>query len=172
MSVTNSLATKFPELAKEWDYDKNEGITPKDVTYGSSKLYWWTCPNDPSHHYLASCNDRTYSHRACPYCSGMELCTTNNLAVKYPEIAKQWDAEKNGALTPDKVLPSYTGKVWWKCENHPNHSWECAVNLRVRLHWGIYFSPVNNRLSLLQPSQIRRPESGCLVPRHGEGLGL
>ena len=102
---------------------------------------------------------------------GMELCATNNLAVKYPEIAKQWDAEKNGALTPDKVLPSYTGKVWWKCENHPNHSWECAVNLRVRLHWGIYFSPVNNRLSLLQPSQIRRPESGCLVPRHGERLG-
>ena len=164
VSVTNSLATKFPEIANEWDYEKNEGITPKDVTYGSSKLYWWTCPNDPSHHYLASCNDRTYSHRTCPYCNGMELCATNSLAVKYPEIARQWDAEKNGSLTPDQILPSYTGKVWWKCDNHPNHSWECAVNLRVRLHWGICLSLVTSRMSLLQSSPLRRSESGCVVP--------
>ena len=136
VSVTNSLATRYPELAKEWCMEKNEGLTPSQITFGSNKLVWWQCPKDPSHQYLATPNDRTYSHQSCPYCNGTVLCATNSLAAKYPDVARQWDQERNGSLTPDKVLPSYSGKVWWKCDDHPSHVWECPVNIRVRLHWG------------------------------------
>ena len=135
--MTNSLASKYPELAKEWCYEKNESLTPDKITYGSSKMVWWVCPNDPSHLYKASPNDRTYSHRSCPYCLGVSVCESNNFAVKYPELLTQWDYERNGDLDPKTILPSYTGKVWWKCSDHPDHHWECPVNLRVRLHWGM-----------------------------------
>ena len=39
-----SLAYNFPELAEEWDYEKNTPLTPFDVSYGSTKKVYWKCP--------------------------------------------------------------------------------------------------------------------------------
>jgi hypothetical protein len=39
----------------------------------------------------------------------------NDLASQYPELAKEWNYEKNGDLTPDKVASGSGKKVWWKC---------------------------------------------------------
>jgi hypothetical protein len=41
--VNNSLSTKFPEIAEEWDYDKNGPITPEMFSYGSMSKVWWKC---------------------------------------------------------------------------------------------------------------------------------
>ena len=39
----------------------------------------------------------------------------NSLEYLYPEIAKEWDYEKNFPITPDKI-PAHTGKkAWWIC---------------------------------------------------------
>ena len=40
----NDLATKFPEIAAEWDYEKNAPITPDGVSFGAIKKYSWICP--------------------------------------------------------------------------------------------------------------------------------
>lgn len=100
---------------------------------------WWQCPDHPDHRYQSSPNDRTYSKRTCPFCNQTLLCESNSLKVLYPDLCKQWDIERNGTLSPDQVLPSFSGKVWWKCNENPNHSWECPVNYRVRYHWGNVF---------------------------------
>lgn len=39
----NCLATKNPELAKEWHPTKNNGFTPYDLTVKSDKEAWWLC---------------------------------------------------------------------------------------------------------------------------------
>ena len=39
----NDLGTLVPALAEEWNWDKNEGITPSDIVYGSLKRVWWKC---------------------------------------------------------------------------------------------------------------------------------
>ena len=39
----NSLFFLFPEIAKEWDYEKNGDLKPTDVTKGSDKKVWWKC---------------------------------------------------------------------------------------------------------------------------------
>ena len=39
----NDLLTKNPNLAKEWDYSKNTGLLPQDVSVGSKKKVWWKC---------------------------------------------------------------------------------------------------------------------------------
>ena len=31
------------ELMKEWDYEKNIGYDPKELTCGSGKKVWWKC---------------------------------------------------------------------------------------------------------------------------------
>lgn len=159
VSVTNSLATRYPEIAKEWCYEKNGDLTPDKITYGSNKNVWWRCSKNPDHVYCTSPNDRTYSHRGCPYCNNMKVCSTNNLAVTHPDLAKQWYQAKNGELTPDHVLPSYTGKVWWQCSENPEHIWDCPVNYRVRFHWGCPYCKHKRfndfSLSSLYPSMAR-----------------
>ena len=39
----NDLATANPELSEEWNYEKNNNLTPYDVTAGSHKKVWWLC---------------------------------------------------------------------------------------------------------------------------------
>jgi hypothetical protein len=41
--VDNCLATKNPELVKEWHPSKNGNLTPYDVTPGSEVKAWWKC---------------------------------------------------------------------------------------------------------------------------------
>ena len=48
----NDLETKFPEIAKQWDFELNKGTkyeTPDTVVPGSSAKVWWKCSNNPSH---------------------------------------------------------------------------------------------------------------------------
>ena len=43
----------------------------------------------------------------------------NDLLTVYPELAKEWNYEKNDDLMPSSVLPGSHKKVWWKCsKNH------------------------------------------------------
>ena len=42
MSGINDLATQFPEVAKEWNYEKNS-LKPTEVSGGTNKKYWWKC---------------------------------------------------------------------------------------------------------------------------------
>ncbi len=39
----------------------------------------------------------------------------NDLNTYSPEIAAEWDYQRNGELTPDKVMPFSNRKVWWQC---------------------------------------------------------
>lgn len=49
----------------------------------------------------------------------------------YPQVALQWNYERNGALQPNQVMPNSHKKVWWICEN--GHQWQAVINNRVRV---------------------------------------
>ena len=55
--------------------------------------------------------------------------TKNSLATVNPDLAKEWCYEKNGDLTPNKVLPNSSQKVWWKCSKC-GHIWKTATGHR------------------------------------------
>ena len=42
---SNSLARLFPEIAIEWDYDKNYPLTPDKIAARAGRKVWWICPN-------------------------------------------------------------------------------------------------------------------------------
>ena len=122
----SDLLTVRPEIAAEWDYDKNNGIRPSDVCYGSNKKYWWFCNN--GHSWLAAPSARKKS--GCPYCAGKSVMPgVNDLATLKPELAVEWDFDKNGILTPDTVMPGSHKQVWWRCIR--NHSWKARINNRA-----------------------------------------
>ena len=125
MEYERSLAYLYPEVAKEWDYEKNGEVTPKSIAGRSNKKVWWICEN--SHSWSATIHNRTRPNSTgCPFCSGsLPIPGETDLATVNPELAKEWDYEKNGDLTPQMFLPLSSKKVWWKCKE--GHSWEAQI---------------------------------------------
>lgn len=58
VSITNSLSTKYPELAAQWHPTKNGSLLPSSVTYTSSKNVWWQCDKDPRHEWKKPISQR------------------------------------------------------------------------------------------------------------------
>lgn len=120
------LETTNPELLKEWDYSKNI-ITPKEIKAGSGTKVWWKC--SLGHSWSASPNHRTKG-RGCPLCANkVVLLGYNDLTTLKPNIASEWDYEKNGEKTPANYTVRSGERVWWKCKR--NHSWEAVIASRT-----------------------------------------
>jgi very-short-patch-repair endonuclease len=110
----NDLGTTHPELAVEWDAEKNGEKTPQTVSAGSDYLAHWVCP-DEGHEYTALIRNRRKG-RGCPYCVNQKVLTGfNDLATHNPEIAAEWDYAKNGELTPETIVAGSTVVAHWVC---------------------------------------------------------
>ena len=119
----NDLQTINPSLAKEWNYEKNNGLTPIDVLPNSGKKVWWKCSK--GHEWQATIDSRNKGH-SCPYCAGQKVIKgENDLQTVNPTLAKEWHYEKNDGLTPMDVLPNSGKKVWWKCSK--GHEWQAKI---------------------------------------------
>mmetsp|Transcript_42886 Transcript_42886/g.69566 ORF Transcript_42886/g.69566 Transcript_42886/m.69566 type:complete len:192 (+) Transcript_42886:77-652(+) len=68
VSVTNSLATRYPAIAAQWHPTQNGALLPSEVTQSSMKTVWWICPKDPTHEWIARVQSRTREGKGCPYC--------------------------------------------------------------------------------------------------------
>ena len=123
----NDLQTKYPELAEEWHPTKNGNLKPTDITCGSSKKVWWL--GKCGHEWDAVVSSRSKGH-GCPYCNNLRaLSGFNDLETINPNLAKEWDYNKNGDLKPSDVLPGSHKEVWWICKR--NHSWKKSVKERT-----------------------------------------
>ncbi len=128
----NDLATIYPELAKEWNYDKNGDITPSTVTSRSSRIVWWKCSK--GHEWKSAIGNRSAGNN-CPYCSNQKILHGyNDLATTDPDIAKEWNYEKNNGITPYMIPRGTIKKYWWKCSK--GHEWFVSVNSRTFFNSG------------------------------------
>jgi len=169
-SVTNSLASLYPEIAKQWHFAKNGTLTPEQVVTGSNKKVWWICPHNSDHEWEARIIHRV-NGVGCPCCSGRKSSSTNSLASLYPEIAKEWHPTKNGDLTPDQMVAGSAKKAWWLCSNNFDHEWETSIRDRVKgtkcpLCTGHKVSDTNSLASLYPEiaAQWHPTKNGDLTP--------
>lgn len=124
----NDLSATHPKLAAEWDYEKNGSLTPSDVMAGSEKKVWWKCSE--GHSWQAVVYSRK-NGAGCPYCTGRKILPGfNDLETLCPEVAAEWDYEKNGKTTPDMIPPSTNRKFHWKCKK--GHEWTAGTAERSR----------------------------------------
>ena len=151
----NDLATTHPEIAKEWNYIKNNGLLPTNLVAGSNKRFWWICKK--GHEWQANVVSRT-SGRGCPVCAQDKrpinrqktyLRTRGSLADNHPTIAKQWHPTRNGTLTPSQVTSGSSALVWWICEK--GHEWEAIISSRTAGRGCPY---CNNEHSTSFPEQV------------------
>ena len=145
-----SLAEARPDLAKEWNYEKNGDLKPEDVSCGCNKKVWWKLPYDvpddyPVEHlrgkyfefeWEASINNRTRG-AGCPYFYGRVWKGFNDLQTVNPELARQWHPTKNGNLTPTQIAAKSNKKVWWlfpyddpNTGKHFEFEWQAIISSR------------------------------------------
>ena len=118
------LKTLYPEISREWNYDKNNSI-PEEYTSHSAKKVFWKC--DKGHEWQAKISNRVLGNK-CPYCSGrMAIKGETDLLTLNPILCKEWDYDKN-QITPNEVTVSSEKKVWWKCDK--GHEWQASISNR------------------------------------------
>lgn len=111
----------IPEIAAEWDYDKNH-LPPSQVLAGSKKKFWWIC--DKGHHYKATPNSRR-AGKGCPYCSGRKvLFGFNDAYSTFPEEVRNQFSPKNDFSLKECTASSHK-KALWVCNK--GHEWESAI---------------------------------------------
>lgn len=166
----NDLASQYPDLAAQWHPTKNGACTPQEVSPGSRRRVWWACGK--GHVWQAAIYSRALGGSGCPVCAGRKVIAgENDLASQFPEIAKQWHPEKNGALTPQQVTPYANRKVWWTCDL--GHVYQAMVSARTMNGSGCPYCagrkvlPGFNDLATLQPEiakQWHPALNGTLTP--------
>ena len=155
VSPTNSLEFKRPDLAMEWNFEKNKKLKPTEVTSGSERLVWWLCKN--KHSYKAKIYNRN-NGKGCPYCSGQKVGYGNSLADSFPKISKEFNYKKNKKITPEKLLGTSNKKIWWICKK--NHEWPAVVSSRTREKNGCpycsnYFVSKENNFATINPEKLK-----------------
>lgn len=113
-------------LLREWDAEKNGGLTPSDVSFGSHQKVWWQCSK--GHSWQAKVYSRSEGS-GCPYCTGRKETPENSLAVQVPSLEAEWDTEKNAPLIFADLTVGSHKKVWWRCP--AGHSYDSVVKSRV-----------------------------------------
>ncbi|MET8836981.1 zinc-ribbon domain-containing protein [Micromonospora sp. NPDC004540] len=172
VSVTNSLVTRYPEVAAEWHPTANNGRRPDQIVYGSNERAWWQCAADGRHQWQTRIVQRTAERTGCPYCTNKRASATNNLAVLYPKVAEQWHPHRNGSLTAATVPAGSGANAWWTCPGGPDHEWQVRVAQRTTGGAGCPFCQnqrvsITNSLATLFPkvaAQLDAELNGGLTP--------
>ena len=127
VSVTNSLTTRFPRIAAEWDCKRNGKLTPDTVTYGANKPAHWIC-REKGHRFKTHINWRTSDGTGCPECYvrpashievaiKLELSEFFNVDLKPDSKVKGANGESLSVdiiLPDDRIIIEYDGYYYHK----------------------------------------------------------
>ena len=125
LTKEKSLSVVNPEIAKQWDYSKNEDRTPETVFVSSSEKAFWKC--EKGHVWEAIICSRTKENgNGCPYCGNKLLLPGfNDLVTVNPGLLKEWDYEKN-TCKPNELFPKSDVMIFWKCQK--GHSFQAKLS--------------------------------------------
>lgn len=137
----NSLATLYPNLAAQWDYVKNGRLTPMEVTAGSSKKVYWKCACGSSWKIpiwrrtrggILECLDCYNQNSRGENRIKKAVEKNGSFAEKFPDLAKEWHPQKNGARLPTMLSCGSNIKIWWKCPMGEDHEWQNSIVARIQ----------------------------------------
>lgn len=120
---SNCLATKNPELAKEWNLHKNGELTPETITCGSGLKVWWVC-RDCGYEWRTTTPHRIEG-TGCPSCKISRgerkiksQLTFNNINFEVQKTFKNLLGAGNGLLSYDFYLPDHNLLIEYQGEFH------------------------------------------------------
>ncbi len=120
----NDLASQYPDLAKEFDTEKNH-VLPQNITIASSSNEtWWKCSE--GHEFQRSVYNRIHHFSECPICNRTVVVKgVNDFLHTYPMINDIWDRQLNDR-NPEDISDRSTGNFHFKCEK--GHQYYCSLS--------------------------------------------
>ncbi|WP_166790540.1 zinc-ribbon domain-containing protein [Cryobacterium tagatosivorans] len=119
------LRTVLAELG--WDMAGNRRVDMSKLTLGSPLKATWRCAF--GHRFGQSVNNRVKG-RGCQVCAGhvVEWGKTG-LLLTDTALSFEWHHERNGTLTPGRVLAGSGTSIWWLCVNE--HAYPATLDNRA-----------------------------------------
>lgn len=114
----NSLASKFPEIAAEWDYEMNAPLTPEMVSYGADRVVGWIC-SCCSNKYPMLIYSRTGAKKhGCSICAKEARASARRRIVKQYNLAGEYlksylslsDATKETGISQTNISACCSGR--------------------------------------------------------------
>lgn len=138
----NDLATKYPYLAEEWDYELNKNISPYGLSPSSPEDVWWKC-GECGHSYKCRVANRVYNHSGCSRCnkrsSLAEIRVYCYIKKYFPDAINGFHDKKNGLTELDIYIPSlnigieYDGERWHRDISKDKNKDNICKNLGIKL---------------------------------------
>lgn len=117
----NSIAEKYPEVVKFWDYSKNEGKLPEEFSSGVSTVVFWKCIRCGDS-YPSRISHRITSSGLCKKCNTAPATIAKRMVKKYgslfitnPELSDQWVYSLNSTVNPQEEYCKSNTSVYWHC---------------------------------------------------------
>ena len=124
-SGVSDVASVHPELMNLWS-PRNEK-SPSEFHHGSNKYAYWLCETN-GHEIYRMIRLFVKNPKICSVCAGQEILPGfNGLAITHPEIAAQWDIERN-RKSPAEVSAGSKTSVFWLCPS--GHSYKAQPHNR------------------------------------------
>ena len=138
--ISNSITNTRPDVAEQWDYEKNSPLTPNMFSIGSTEKVWWICTRCGKSYRTMINHKNRHDSRVCPECANVKSGRSFTLGVvnkvgslrkTHPDLALEFHPTKNGELTPDNITAGKFKDVWWKCLKC-GFEWEASPNNRKK----------------------------------------
>jgi len=131
----NDLKTVAPEIAAEWDYEKNHGL-PENYFWGSTECASWIC-SVCGYRWDTKIRYRTGDRKSgCPTCARIKRgsirhkqALTKNGSITNGLLLNEWDYKKNKNL-PSEYTAKSNASVFWKCRKC-GYSYKAKISNRA-----------------------------------------
>jgi len=152
------LTVDFPEIAAMWHKNKNGKFKPDQFSHGSNIEVWFKCDAGSDHVFQKAISSLVMARRkgakGCPACKGDLVNKNNNLARRYPKIAREYLEEKN-ELPLAKVSYGSSRRVWWCCSKCA-HQWQTSISNRTQLRSACPSCKNKTLINLFQQPSVLR----------------
>ena len=126
IGISNCLATKNPELAKEWHPSLNGDLTPFNVVKYDRRKVWWKC-FECEHEWDSTIKSRS-SGRGCPECNKSkgekrikEWLVNNSICYEPQKEFKGLLGLGSGLLSYDFYLPEHSLLIEYQGVQHEKY---------------------------------------------------
>ena len=128
--INKSLASTYPQLLKEWNYEKNKNLDPNKVSSGTHTKVWWKC-SKCGYEWAATPKNRGNLNSGCLVCSGKVVIKgINDLETLHPNLMEEWDYSENSKL-PSQLKEHSDYLASWCCKKC-GYRWKAKINERTR----------------------------------------
>ena len=104
--VKRSFQEQYPNLAKDWDWDRNGTLMPNMFAASGDYKFYWICRKCGKSYRMSMTNRRKVNPETCPFCARSSRFPSPLLSECYPQLRFFWNNNLNTISFDDVSVAS------------------------------------------------------------------